>query len=78
MNMPQQGLFKPQPQTQSQQFYNPLQPNFLNDPVASMAVKYGSNLADQGKEYVAQNVNLIISIKKKNQQINNLKNTKIK
>jgi hypothetical protein len=34
-------------------FFNP---NLLNDPVASMAVKYGSNLADQGKEYVAQNV----------------------
>ncbi len=41
------------------QFYNPLQPdmnNLFNDPVASMAVKYGSSLAGQGKEYVAQNV----------------------
>lgn len=34
-------------------FFNP---NLLKDPVASMAVKYGSNLADQGKEYVSQNV----------------------
>ena len=41
------------------QFYTPLQPdmnNLFNDPVASMAVKYGSSLAGQGKEYVAQNV----------------------
>jgi hypothetical protein len=48
-----------QMQSPINQFYNPLQPdmnNLFNDPVASMAVKYGSSLAGQGKEYVAQNV----------------------
>lgn len=47
-NAPQQ----PQPQMA---FFNP-QNNLFNDPVASMAVKYGSTLADQGKEFVSQNV----------------------
>ena len=28
-----------------------------------MAVKYGSSLADQGKDYVAQNVNKWLSVK---------------
>ena len=55
------GQFQPPQQSKQQpQYFNPLQGsqvnNFLNDPVASMAVKYGSTLADQGKEYVAQNV----------------------
>ncbi len=36
--------------------------NFLNDPVASMAVNYGSTLANQGKEYVAQNVDKWFSV----------------
>ena len=48
-------------------FYNPLQTNVNNlfsDPVASMAVKYGSSLADQGKEYVAQNVDKWFSTSK--------------
>lgn len=45
------------------QFFNPSQ-NFLNDPVASMAMKYGSNLADQGKEFVQQNVDKWFSISK--------------
>jgi hypothetical protein len=36
-----------------------MQPNMNNifsDPMAGMALKYSSNLADQGKEYVAKNV----------------------
>ncbi len=38
----------------------------FNDPMAGMALKYSSNLADQGKEYVAKNVWL------KKSKINNL------
>ena len=38
--------------------------NLFNDPMANMAVKYGANLADQGKEYVAQNVDRWFSISK--------------
>jgi hypothetical protein len=36
----------------------PFQPNAIfNDPmVSSLAVQYGANLADQGKEYVSKNV----------------------
>lgn len=40
--------------------YNPNQ--IFNDPMASMAMKYGSSLADQGKEYVTQNVDRWFSI----------------
>jgi hypothetical protein len=39
--------------------FNPLQhnvENLMNNPMASMAVNYGSNLADQGKDYVSKNV----------------------
>ena len=46
-------------------FFNPLQSDantLFSDPVASMAVKYGSSLADQGKDYVAQNVNKWLSV----------------
>ena len=31
----------------------------LNDPMANMAMSYGQNLADQGKDYVEQNVSII-------------------
>ena len=63
---PPQQPQQPQPQQQAQQpFFNPLQPNNLfNDPMANMAVKYGANLADQGKEYVAQNVDRWFSLSK--------------
>ena len=44
-----------QPQQQPGLLYNPAAQIF-NDPMANMAVKYGSSLADQGQEYVAQNV----------------------
>jgi hypothetical protein len=69
----QQNKFHPQqqyPQQQQQQqvqqpFFNPLQQaNLFNDPMANMAVKYGANLADQGKEYVAQNVDRWFSLSK--------------
>ncbi|CAF1084082.1 unnamed protein product [Brachionus calyciflorus] len=68
----QAGPFQPSPVMSSQQqnnipspFFNPLQAqNLFNDPVASMAVKYGSNLADQGKEFVQQNVDKWFSISK--------------
>lgn len=29
---------------------------YMSDPVASMAMQYGGTLADQGKEYMQQNV----------------------
>ncbi|RNA22245.1 YIF1B-like isoform X1, partial [Brachionus plicatilis] len=45
------------------QFFNPTQ-NFINEPMASMAMMYGSNLADQGKEFVQQNVDKWFSISK--------------
>jgi hypothetical protein len=38
--------------------------NLLSDPMAAMAVKYSSHLADQGKAYVAQNVDRWFSISK--------------
>ena len=58
---PNQHNQQSMPMGAPQPFFNPLQQNNLfNDPVASMAVKYGANLADQGKEYVAQNVRNII------------------
>lgn len=42
---------------QQQGIYNPADMNQLfNDPMAKMAVNYGSSLAGQGKEYVTQNV----------------------
>lgn len=44
-----------QQQQQQPGIYNPAAQLF-NDPMANMAVKYGSTLADQGKEYVTQNV----------------------
>ncbi len=49
---------QPQQQPPQQQgIYNPASVNQLfNDPMASMAVQYGSSLAGQGKDYVAQNV----------------------
>ena len=31
---------------------------FLNDPMASMAVQYGHNIAEQGKDYVHKNVRI--------------------
>jgi hypothetical protein len=52
-------------QQQPAAYFNPLQNNvnqIFNDPMASMAVKYGSSLADQGKDYVAQNVNKWFSV----------------
>jgi hypothetical protein len=69
---PQQQAYQNNQNFQQQQqqpsavpFFNPLQPNNLfSDPVASMAVKYGANLADQGKDYVAQNVDKWFSISK--------------
>lgn len=47
-------------------FFNPLQGtnNLFSDPVASMAVKYGSSLADQGKDYVTQNVDKWFALSK--------------
>jgi len=43
--------------------YNPASVNQLfNDPMASMAVQYGSSLAGQGKDYVAQNVSFAYEI----------------
>lgn len=61
---PQQIPFQ---QQQQQTFFNPMQPdmnNLFSDPMASMAVKYGSSLAGQGKEYVTQNVDKWFSISK--------------
>lgn len=57
----------PQMNNQNQQMnqngiYNPAE--MFNDPMASMAVKYGSSLAGQGKDYVAQNVDRWFSISK--------------
>lgn len=46
-----------------QMFFNP-QANIFSDPVASMAVQYGSTLAGQGKEFVAQNVDKWFSVSK--------------
>jgi hypothetical protein len=60
-----QQQLPPQQQQQQQQqpFFNPMQQaNLFNDPMANMAVKYGANLADQGKEYVAQNVDRWFSL----------------
>ena len=56
-----------QQQQQSVPFFNPLQAsanNLFSDPVASMAVKYGSSLADQGKDYVTQNVDKWFALSK--------------
>ena len=61
----------PPPQGQSG-YYNPQQPGpqgapafpgqqYLSDPMANMAMQYGGTLADQGKEYVQQNVSTYIS-----------------
>jgi hypothetical protein len=38
---------------------NNLAANLVNDPMAAMAVNYGSALADKGKAYVSQNVKKI-------------------
>lgn len=51
----QNGNHQQQQQQQQPGIYNPAAQLF-NDPMANMAVKYGSTLADQGKEYVTQNV----------------------
>lgn len=32
---------------------------FFNDPMASMAMQYGTSLADQGREYVHKNVSVL-------------------
>lgn len=55
-----------QQQKMPQNAYYPADPvnKLFNDPVASMAVKYGSTLADQGKEYVTQNVDRWFSVSK--------------
>jgi hypothetical protein len=55
-----------QQQKMPQNAYYPADPvnKLFNDPVASMAVKYGSTLADQGKEYVSQNVDRWFSVSK--------------
>lgn len=47
-----QGVAYPPPQPFSGQ-------QFFSDPVASMAMQYGSNLAGQGKEHVHKNVSSI-------------------
>lgn len=52
---PQPQMFNPNQQTNSNNF-NGINNMFVNQPMASMAVHYGSALADQGKAYVAQNV----------------------
>lgn len=58
------GQNQPQnPQQQQNGIYNPADQLF-NDPMANMAVKYGSSLAGQGKEYVTQNVDRWFSISK--------------
>lgn len=61
-----QNSYMPNSQTQQQpSLYNPADVNRLfNDPMANMAVKYGSNFAVQGKDYVAQNVDRWFSISK--------------
>ena len=58
--------YQPPPQQQPNPYMNPQQQppmqfyNPLTNPVAaSLAAQYGANLADQGKEYIAQNVRLI-------------------
>jgi len=33
--------------------------NLMNDPMANMAMQYGSSLADQGKDYVNKNVRFL-------------------
>jgi len=57
-------------------YYNPQQPmgpggaaafpgqQYLSDPMANMAMQYGGNLADQGKEYVQQNLEKYVSASK--------------
>lgn len=61
--MPQQSQPQLQPQQQPFQMFNPMAangqmpPNNMFDPVvASMAMNYGSAIADRGTKYVAQNV----------------------
>lgn len=62
--VPQLNQFHNGNQAQQQPgLYNPAAQLF-NDPMANMAVKYGSTLADQGKEYVTQNVDRWFSISK--------------
>ena len=65
--IPAQNYFQPQPQQPPIQkpsalgsVYNNnnIAANLINDPMASMAVNYGSALADKGKEYVSQNVSV--------------------
>lgn len=62
--MPQQPAQMPQqPPQQPFQMFNPMAANgqmppnnIFNPVVASMAMNYGSAIADQGTKYVAQNV----------------------
>jgi hypothetical protein len=56
-------MFQNQPQLFYPNSNNPAV-NLLSDPMAAMAVKYSSHLADQGKAYVAQNVDRWFSISK--------------
>ena len=46
-----------QPETQQQTMF-PGQ-TLINDPMASMAVQYGSQMADSGKEFVGKKVRII-------------------
>lgn len=52
----QQPIFVPNSQSMPQ---NPAQMLFNNPMLTSMAVDYSTKLADEGKAYVAQNVNYI-------------------
>jgi hypothetical protein len=63
---------QPPPMQQAVPFFNPLMQqqqqqqnqNLFSDPVANMAMKYGSSLADQGKDYVTQNVDKWFALSK--------------
>lgn len=53
--------FQNRPDAQ-QQYFNPQQ--LLNDPMASMAMQYGQNLAGQGREIVHEKIEKYVSISK--------------
>ena len=68
-NYQSQQIYQPQSQTQMpnyqpqqqvpQQYFSPMPQNvenIINNPAASLAFDYSKNLANQGKEYVSQNV----------------------
>lgn len=53
---PAAGYYTPQTQNQPPAPFPGQQ--YMSDPMASMAMQYGGTLADQGKEYMQQNVSV--------------------